>query len=31
LARQRAVEVFSEQAVVPQLQEMYAQVMARVP
>jgi 1,2-diacylglycerol 3-alpha-glucosyltransferase len=31
LARQRAVEVFSEQAVVPQLQQMYAQVMARVP
>jgi 1,2-diacylglycerol 3-alpha-glucosyltransferase len=31
LARQRAVEVFSEQAVVPQLQEMYRQVMARVP
>jgi glycosyltransferase involved in cell wall biosynthesis len=31
LARQRAVDVFSEQAVVPQLQDMYTQVMARVP
>jgi glycosyltransferase involved in cell wall biosynthesis len=30
LARQRAVEVFSEQAVVPQFQEMYREVMARV-
>ena len=31
LARQRALEVFSEQAVVPQFLEMYQQVMEQVP